>query len=315
METDAFTAVLLTKDPALKERILGFWPEEEVLWFVYDDENEAIQHVMTILPNLMVCDMHVGSLDGLEIIGMVKGENVYRKVPALICLNAQEFEEHKEIGDVEVDEFFVLPGSDEEFKARIMLTLRRSNRNMDANPLTRLPGNTSILRNMENRINRKDFFAMGYCDLDFFKSFNDKYGFARGDEVLMMAARIVLNSVRNVSPSDYFVGHIGGDDFIFIVPPQYADEVCKGIIAAFDDIIPQFYDPEDRINGGIVTEDRQGITRKFPIMSLSIAVVVNKNGWLTHVGQAAQVASNIKKKVKETITSSYIIDRRSYPPA
>ena len=188
--------------------------------------------------------------------------------------------------------------------------MRRSRRNLDANPLTRLTGNTSIINYLQDRIGHKEAFSMGYCDQDYFKSFNDRYGFARGDEVLLMTARIIVNILRQVSADNYFVGHVGGDDFIFAMPSEFAETVCEKIIAAFDNIVPQFYDAEDRQKGGIISLDRQGVLRSFPMMAISIAVVTNHNGKLRHVGEASQIAMNLKKKAKENPKSSYVLDRR-----
>lgn len=315
MARELMQGVIVSADQDLVNRIRGFWPDTEAAWQVYGLGGEAMQGVLNSLPAVIIISMKLPDLDGTQIVRMLKSENVYNQVPILLCLNEEELAayaglEWTSIEELLADDFYILPGDDLEFKSRIMLTVLRATRNLDANPLSRLPGNTSIIRYVQNRIDNKDDFAMCYCDLDYFKSFNDKYGFTRGDEVLLMSARLILNTVRSISPSDFFVGHVGGDDFVFVLPADKAETACKQIIAAFDAIVPQFYDKEDRDRGSIIAPDRQGVVRTFPLMAISIAVIRNTDGRLKHVGQASAISMSLKKKAKETVTSCYIIDRR-----
>jgi GGDEF domain-containing protein len=107
-----------------------------------------------------------------------------------------------------------------------------------------------------------------------------------------------------------FVGHIGGDDFVFIVPPEKVENVCKMVIQNFDSIVPNFYDPEDHEQGFIRSTDRQGKIQTFPMMALSIAVVFNYNAKLSHYGEASQIAMNLKKLAKKNPKSCYVMDQR-----
>jgi len=159
-------------------------------------------------------------------------------------------------------------------------------------------------------IDRQEDFALAYADLDYFKSFNDKYGFSRGDEVLMMSARIIVNTIRGFTGVRSFVGHVGGDDFVFILPPDKVELACQHIVENFDSIVPHFYDEEDRAKGYIQSTDREGNMRTFPLMAISIAVVLNIGGRLKHYGEASQIAMTLKKKAKENPKSSYVLDQR-----
>jgi diguanylate cyclase (GGDEF)-like protein len=311
MDNLNFSGLLVSEEAELKSRVLAFWPELQVSWKVLNDASEIMQSLLDSLPDILVCGVYNKEMSGVQIADMVKSENIYCQIPVLICLDQNEFDNNFHPGQSMLDDYFVLPGSNLDFKNRIELIIRRSRRHLDSNPLTRLPGNTSIIKHLQACIDRQEVFSMGYCDLDFFKSFNDRYGFTRGDEILMMMARILVNTVRLLSPENYFVGHIGGDDFIFVLPTPLAEEACQKIIASFDSMVPEFYDLEDRQKGGIISVDRQGVLRSFPIMAVSIAVVSNHNHKLKHVGEASQIAINLKKKAKEDVKSSYVLDRRT----
>ncbi|MDL2314622.1 diguanylate cyclase, partial [Desulfovibrio sp. OttesenSCG-928-C14] len=181
-----FNGVLLTTDQDLKDRFRDLWNDASISWKVFAKPSETMHSVLGTLPDILVCSMDFKEMNGLQLVSMVKSENIYRQVPVLICVSPEEFKTLPETEGAEYDDFFILPGSDAELKARIELCIRRARRSLDTNPLTRLPGNTSIINYLQDCIDRKEQFSMGYCDLDFFKSFNDRYGFARGDEVLMM---------------------------------------------------------------------------------------------------------------------------------
>ena len=126
----------------------------------------------------------------------------------------------------------------------------------------------------------------------------------------MMSARLIVNTIRSYQGVLSFVGHVGGDDFVFILPPDKVEDACKRIIKDFDDIVPHFYDQEDRTRGNITSVDREGATKIFPLMAVSIAVVVNMEGRIKHYGEVSSIAMGLKKKAKEDPKSSYVIDRR-----
>ncbi|MCC8193126.1 MAG: GGDEF domain-containing protein, partial [Deltaproteobacteria bacterium] len=241
---------------------------------------------------------------------LLKEENVYSQVPVVLCLSAEEASGCSDWRDFVADDFLIFPSPPAILKGRLDLAMARAARTLDANPLSRLPGNTSIIKHTQALIDRNQDFALGYCDLDFFKPFNDKYGFARGDEVLMMTSRIILNAVHDQELPFSFVGHIGGDDFVFIVPVDAAEPTCKKIVSSFDAIIPQFYDAEDLAKSCIISVDRQNNVCTFPLMAISIAVVFNKNGSLKHYGEASSRAMGLKKVAKKSIASAYALDQR-----
>ncbi len=304
-------AFLLSPDPELAARLTALWPGGEVEWTVFERGRRAMEVIFNEPPDLLVVDNRLPDIASTEVATIVKSENVYRQLPVILCLDAGDLASPWNWNELEADDFLVRPFDDHQARERVHLTLCRASRAMDANPLTKLPGNTSIIGRIQDLIDRKDDFALAYCDLDYFKSFNDKYGFSRGDEVLMMTARVIVNTIRGFTGIKTFVGHVGGDDFVFITPASVAEEACKRVVSAFDGIVPHFYDAEDRERECIVSTDRQGEVRTFPLMALSIAVVFNTGGRLQHYGEASAIAMGLKKKAKENPKSSYVLDRRS----
>jgi diguanylate cyclase (GGDEF)-like protein len=303
--------VLLTPDKDLAELFRRMWRPLEIEWTVINRGRRAMEVIFNEPPDILVVDNRLEDIKSTEVATIVKSENVYRQIPVILCLDREDLDGAWNWNEIEADDFLVRPFGEREAMERVHLTLCRASRAMDANPLTKLPGNTSIIHHIQDLIDRRDDFALAYCDLDYFKSFNDKYGFSRGDEVLMMSARVIVNTIRGFLGVRTFVGHVGGDDFVFIVPADIAEEACKRVVAAFDAIVPHFYDEDDRNRGCIVSTDRQGEVRTFPLMAISIAVVFNTGGRLKHFGEASAIAMGLKKKAKENPKSSYVLDRRS----
>ncbi|XXJ19425.1 diguanylate cyclase domain-containing protein [Desulfovibrio caledoniensis] len=304
------TGFLLSPDKSLAEMLQKLWSPDVLEFRVFDKGARAIELMFTDPPDLLVVDNRLSDISGREVANLVKSENVYRQLPVVMCVDPVDVEEPWNWNQVEVDDFLVRPFNPSEVRDRINLTLCRAMRALDANPLSKLPGNTSIIQRIQQLIDNGDDFALAYCDLDYFKSYNDKYGFSRGDEVLMMAARVIVNTIRSYQGVSSFVGHVGGDDFVFILPPDKVEDACKRIIKAFDEIVPHFYDPEDRKRGNITSVDREGNTKVFPLMAISLAVVVNTDRRIEHYGEVSSIAMELKKKAKEDPKSSYVIDRR-----
>lgn len=190
---------------------------------------------------------------------------------------------------------------------------RMQNEAKGANPLTGLPGNISIANYIDKCLNSGKCICVLYCDLDNFKAYNDKYGFTRGDDAILYT-RDCLNAVaKRKDVKDAFVGHEGGDDFVVITEYEYWETFAKSFITTFDRGIYQFYNSIDSRNGFIESVNRQGERQRFPLMSVSVAVVTNKNRPFHRHAEMIAVAAEIKKYVKSMDGSCYAIDRRAGP--
>jgi diguanylate cyclase (GGDEF)-like protein len=182
---------------------------------------------------------------------------------------------------------------------------------LDASPLTRLPGNIAIERSINRRLREEVPFAMCYLDLDNFKSYNDRYGYIRASELIKEAGEVIHNAVKRLEDPDAFVGHIGGDDFVVVIDYRYAKAACQSIIHDFDALIPSYYSEEDRSAGFIDGVDRYGVPRRFPLITISIAVLNCQPGKYATAAEIATAAAHVKDRVKESSGSNYIIVREA----
>jgi diguanylate cyclase (GGDEF)-like protein len=184
---------------------------------------------------------------------------------------------------------------------------------LDASPLTRLPGGVAIENMLKKMIETNKLFAFCLLDIDNFKSFNDHYGYALGNQMLQDTAAIIEEiAVKHGSPDD-FIGHIGGDDFVIITMPDKYKNICQGIIEKFDEKIPTLYSENDRRRGYIAGKSRQGKEVTFPLASISIAVVTNQDRVISNHIEVGEIAAEIKEHAKSIAGSSMVTDHRHEP--
>jgi diguanylate cyclase (GGDEF)-like protein len=272
--------------------------------------NEALKKVKERTPDLLVLDYALPDLHGPEICKILRKDPLFLHIPILMLTGKGEVEDKVKGLDAGADDYMVKPFSPQELIARINMLIRRSNINLDANPLTRLPGNVSISNELQARLNKKEKFAVLYIDLDNFKALNDYYGFERGDEIIKETGRIIISSVQEKGLTNDFIGHIGGDDFVVITSPQNAEEIAKKIISEFDKVSSTFFDEKDRVKGYIETKGRDGEIHKFGFPTISIGIITNLYRNFSHIAQISSWGAEIKGFAKKFPESKYIFDRR-----
>jgi diguanylate cyclase (GGDEF)-like protein len=306
----ARTRVLIAEDePAIANML-----QEALLGARYDvhiarDGQEALDQITQQPPDIILLDVQMPRVNGFEVCRQVKSDVFLRHIPVLM-LTAQGTVQNKVTGlECGADDYVTKPFDFDELLARIRTLLRRTRQELEANPLTRLPGNVAIEKEVMHRIKTSMPFAVLYIDLNEFKAYNDTYGFVKGDDVIRETARIV---VLEAEKADGFIGHIGGDDFVVIVPPEQAEDLCKKIIAAFDQKSPEFYTPEDRTRGFVTTKDRKGKVTEFPLISMAIGVVTTQVRKITSLGEVSKIGAEMKHFAKDQKEkrSAYAIDRR-----
>jgi len=177
---------------------------------------------------------------------------------------------------------------------------------LDASPLTGLPGNLAIEKEIERRLTEKKSFSLCHVDLDNFKPFADKYGYAWGSEVIKEVGRILTDEMKITDREGDFIGHIGGDDFVIISEPRRADTFCSLLINEFDRHIMKFYSEKDRQKGFIIGKDRQGVQQTFPLMTMSIAMVTDDGTRYKNPLDMAKKAAELKEYAKTLPGSNYV---------
>ncbi len=301
------TVVVICKDVVLNnvvERSLG--GTYQIVAF--NNMPSALDYIYNAIPNLIVMNIDKTDPSGIQVLNDLKTDPMFHQLPVLAIVPDKFAID--DWGNLLAEDYIRRQDLEADFAARVNLSILRSERIVEINPLTRLPGNISINKEIQERIDNKKEFAFGYADLDFFKPFNDRYGFSRGDEVIKMTGRIILGVIKSKQPQGSFVGHIGGDDFVFIIDTALVEEAAAEIIKAFDSLITGLYDPADLKQGFIKSFDRKGLSSQFPVMGLSIGITETRNRAFSHYGEITEIAAEMKKFAKQFSGSCYKTDKR-----
>ncbi|MBP7836294.1 MAG: response regulator [Candidatus Omnitrophica bacterium] len=302
--------LIVDDDPDIRDVLKLTLSEENYEILEAGDGEEALRVIRSIQPDLILLDYKIPKIDGREVCRRIKKDLLLRHLPIIMVTGKGDISDKVDGIDAGADDYVVKPFEPKELLARIRMILRHTERDLEANPLTRLPGNVSILKELSKRIENKSLFAVCYLDLDKFKSYNDKYGFEHGDEVIRETARLLIRVTQELGNRDDFVGHIGGDDFVVLTTLDKADALCQKIIVDFEALVPSFYNEKDRKNGYILGKDRQGLEQKIPLLSVSIGVVTNESRKITHVAQIGEIGAELKAYAKSLERSNYVRDRR-----
>lgn len=303
--------ILIADDDADIRDILKLTLEEDNYEIIEaGDGEEALKIIRSKPLDLVLLDYKMPKMDGRTLCNLIKKDLLLAHLPIIMVTGKGEISDRIDGIDAGADDYVVKPFEPKELLARIRMVLRRTKRDLEANPLTRLPGNVAILNELSNCIEKKVPYAVCYVDLDKFKAYNDKYGFEHGDEVIRETARILLCATKEYGNGNDFVGHIGGDDFIIVTTPDISDRICEKIIRDFDNISPSFYNQEDRENGFIIGYDRQSKIHKILLLSISIGVVTNQMRDITHVAQISEIGAELKKLAKSMEKSNFVKDQR-----
>jgi len=182
-------------------------------------------------------------------------------------------------------------------------------RNLDASPLTGLPGNLAIEREPGNRLQAKRAVSLCHVDLDNFKPFVDHYGYAWGSEVIKEVALLLIADLKEAREKGDFLGHIGGDDFVIISVPPRAEEICRRIVAGFDGRLRKFYTEKDRAQGFFIGKDRKGDRQKFPLISLTIAIVTDDGARFRNPLAMGEAAAQLKEYAKTLPGSNCVTEK------
>lgn len=277
------------------------------------DGEDGVRRALEDHPDLVLMDVMMPRLDGFGAIERLRADGRTSDLP-IIVLTARGHAPDKVSGlTVGADDYITKPFDPDELVARVDATLRRSREMRTVSPLTGLPGNTRIERELRRRIEAGGGLALLYADLNQFKAYNDHYGFMRGDDVLRAFARVVVDVASRHGDRSTFIGHVGGDDFVLITDPAGAEELAGAVCAAFDEVVPGFYDAEDLEAGYIEVTDRRGTVTRFGLVAVSIGIATDRNRTFVHPTEPVAIATEMKSyaKLASDGPSNWALDRRT----
>jgi diguanylate cyclase (GGDEF)-like protein len=276
-----------------------------------EDGIKALEEVQKRAPDLILLDIMMPKMDGYEVCRRLKADYQTSTIPIMMLTAKSAVHEKVEGLEIGANDYLTKPYSSKELLARVKSILQWSKTEREANPLTGLPGNVSIDKELKKRIRSGEPFVFAICDVDDFKSFNDYYGYARGDEAIRMTASVIMRMIAEHGTGDDFVGHIGGDDFVYITTPAKADLLGEEITAEFDRKVTNLYSEIDRRRGYIEVPNRRDGIARFGPMTLTVALVNSERYKIQHVAQVSSIAAELKLYGKSLRGSVVVKERRA----
>jgi GGDEF domain-containing protein len=305
------TILYFSPDAGPVPQLIGQWALSHAFPLrTFQETDEIHSIVLRGHPSMLFVDGDASGAEGLDLVRRLKGDAFTAIVPVTALFAAHEALQVQEWFAAGADEVLTGLFPMEEQRARIDAMLNRTERDVSVHPSTRLPGTTEIEREIRRRLEMPGEFAVCYADLDHFKEFNDRYSYYDGDRVIYLLSRILHDVVKGLLGSRGFVGHIGGDDFIFVVPGSEIHIICSEILSVFDTLIPLQYNEQDRRAGYFFGKDRRGQLHRVPLMTLSIGIVTNRHRVFTHPAQVSELATEMKSYAKTLPGSVFVVDRR-----
>jgi diguanylate cyclase (GGDEF)-like protein len=263
------------------------------------------------IPDVVVLDVVMPLMDGYATLGRIRRHATASHIPVIVLTGGgTDTTEPVKSLEAGADDFIAKPFSPQEMLARVRAKVRRANVDSSLQPLTRLPGNIAIEHEVRRRFEAREPWAVIYADLDNFKAFNDHYGFVRGDDAIRLVSTTMSDTIKRIGTESDFLGHIGGDDFIIVTSPQHAEGLARAVADAFDRDVPALYTAADRAKGWIAAKDRRGNNVRFPLMSLSLAIVTQSPRIISYQS-IGEVAAELKSFAKRQTGSFVAMDKRN----
>lgn len=304
------TACIFAPDGQTLPSLVREWLERGRLPVVtVQTPDDLMDAALRSRPRLVIIDARTHPVAAFKGCRRLKADSYTGIVPVCVCTRAEDvsFAAAFDAGADEVLREGINPA---DVPLRLDALLRRSDRDTYVHPSTRLPGAVEIEADIARRLELGVAFAACYADLDHFKEYNDRYSYYDGDRVIRILSKILHDVVKGTSREAGFVGHIGGDDFLFILPMEHVHEVCAEIVQVFDALIPFQYSEQDRRAGYYFGKDRRGQLHRVPLMTVSIGVVTNERRKFAHAAQVSELATEMKSYAKTLAGSVYTLDRR-----
>jgi GGDEF domain-containing protein len=304
-----FHCALAQRGTAVEDRILRSIRSYDVIIHSFSNFAELYTQAQRVMLEMIVIAGN-GPIDWMmEILPAIKRDSNLQFVPIIFFHPSPDKQAIIEAYQLGVDEVVTNFWDYDLVRAKVEMLIARSRRDLGVNPTTKLPGPAAIEYEINLRLREGNEFAVCYADLDNFKAYNDYHGYFYGDKIILIVSHIIRNTVHDLVEGG-FVGHIGGDDYVFVIPLDKVHIVCKNIISTFDKMIPFRYSEADREKGYIRVANRRGEIEEFPIMTISIAVIPNQARMFTHVGEMSHMMADLKKYTKSLPGSNYMIERR-----
>ena len=311
---DKVKTVLIDDDPQMLEELKLFLEAVgnfEVTAFLSPAKAlEYLADPLSALHSIIISDVGMPEMDGYELGRAVREDYRLHHIP-LLYLTAKTAVKDRIDARKITPHYFPKDGDRRELLSMIGSILEEHMVQTGVNPLTRLPGNILIERAINKMVAAWTEYAIFYIDFDNFKAYNDSYGTHAGDKAIQEGSLAIDRVFRSLFHDRYFVGHIGGDDFVAAVwGGSDLQQACEALFLEINKIRSVLYSPADIERGYFEAKNRQGEMEKFGLLSVSVGILSSETGGISGWAEASNKLASVKKKAKSIKGNSYCVDQR-----
>ena len=308
---DSIKILVVDDEPSILEIITFMLENEGYIVTNAATGMTALEKVLTFKPNLILLDVMLPKMDGIEVARRLRSNFRTRHIP-IIMVSAKRDIEDKIIGmEIGADDYVTKPFSRDELLARVKMVLRRTKEQLERNALTGLPGNIFVEMEIRKLMEHKKKFSMFYLDMDNFKPFNDYYGYDQGDKGIILLSNILLDVIEEFGSHEDIVGHIGGDDFVILTFAPDVDILAGEMVDRFYKKSQELFPKEDRVRGYFVTEDRQHKKSTFKtVLTISVVIIEDVDERFSSYAHLVDSAMELKKYAKSLGGNRFVKERR-----
>lgn len=258
------------------------------------DGNGALEELRRSEPDIAVLDYRMGEPDGLEVCRLIKTDPRLEHVPVLILTGESEIESRLAGFDAGADDYLAKPFDPRELLARVRAMLLLARRGLDRNPTSGLPGGEAMYREFERYRREGKAFCICYLDLDYFKPFSDRFGFAAADRVIRAVGAILATVTRPGT----FIGHVGGDDFVVFSSCEEARPQMEAAQAMLREELKEILPGGEGLKDTYRGVDREGLVRDFPLTRLTAALIQVEPGAIASLLDLSEMVADAKRAAK-----------------
>ena len=275
-----------------------------------ENGKRGVEAARTQDPDLVLLDLMMPEMDGYEVLRQLRSSYRTRYLPVIVATARTQTADRIRGLETGANDYVSKPYLFTELVLRIKNLLNWTREHRDMNPLTGLPGNACIEREITRRLENGERFGFLYVDVNNFKAYNDYYGYYKGDQAIRQTADALGAVLQAMGRESHFLGHVGGDDFIILTDAEVVEPMGEAILEEFARRVPELYAPEDRARGYIEVPNRRGELEAFPFMTLTVAGIASDQFAVSHVAELADRAFELKSHGKTRRRNVVVTERR-----
>lgn len=300
--------LLVDDEPEILKAVRFYLEDEDFEVHTADEGNKAVQLAETLQPDLIVLDVMMPVMDGIQVCRHLRSRSRTRLIP-IIFLTARETVEDKieglEAGGVD---YITKPFNNQELMARIKTHIRRSQEDISSHPLTGLPGARTVKEEVNRHLQKGDTFTAVFAVMEHFREYREAYGVSRSERFLYFVARLLEEVVFETEGDQGFLGHPAYEEFFFLCLTRKAERVCEQVLERFEKERAEYYMEQHRQRGELTYYDYRGDLLHTPFINLSLGGVCNTHRFIATYSALAEWGARAQLKARAQGKSAYVIE-------